>query len=254
MNNNQNEKIERKVVLSKEFNEFWQSVFSGNLSNYDFYNQLTVSQFIKLKNVLSNINNIITMKLTELFIDELDLISEDEKTEAKRIVQELSANENGYDLVYTTKKNIKIIAEVKGINPCDKIKLGKIYGSKQQENIIDDLIGLIDKNNKQKSGVDDDKFTSAIKFMVVLDDEDKQVKKISMPHLKKGIDRHELKYDQDLKNLPEARNNIKKLLKNNNINDIVIDYDDNKDKGNLNPRVIYVFYIKLDESNFKALE
>ena len=61
--------MNREEKLKSEFNNFLVSKLQ--LNNIDYYSTLSTKDFIDLKSVLSNINNIITMKLTLNFIDTL---------------------------------------------------------------------------------------------------------------------------------------------------------------------------------------
>ena len=61
--------MNREKKLKTDFNTFITSKF--NLAEKDFYNELSTKDFLELKNLLSNINNIITLKLTIQFIAEI---------------------------------------------------------------------------------------------------------------------------------------------------------------------------------------
>ena len=243
MNNDQNESREQSLKTS--FNDFWRDVFKNNqqLREYDFYNQLTVSQFIKLKNVLSNINNIITMKLTELFVDELDLISKDKKPEAKRKVQEISANENGYDLVYTLDDNNSIIAEVK----CNIPNKKRRFDGGQITNLIENLSGLL---KPKDLSVSKDDLSKAYKFMVLLDvDGARDAWNNMINNLKK-------QYDKDPKfngnsDLVKNKKELYNALKGANICEIVQSADPKYKE--FDPRFIYVIFIKPDDNTISEL-
>ena len=99
-------------------------------------------------------NNIITLKLTLRFIDELPFLfnlSNAEKAEIIKKVQAVSPNANGFDI--EIEKPIKLVAEVKGNIP---IKQGVIFGSAQNDGIKKDLRSL--KKGKKKSTTDPDGF------------------------------------------------------------------------------------------------
>lgn len=154
--------MNREEKLKLKFNRFFSSKL--HLDDKDYYNELTAKDFIELKALLSNINNIITLKLTLRFIDELPFLfnlSNAEKAEIIKKVQAVSPNANGFDI--EIEKPIKLVAEVKGNIP---IKQGVIFGSAQNDGIKKDLRSL--KKGKKKSTTDPDGF---YKFMVLPDTE-----------------------------------------------------------------------------------
>jgi len=153
-------KYNREQTLSKRLNSFLVKQF--NLPEKDYYSELDTEGFIGLKSVLSDINNILTLRVTSGFIEwvsmslELDLSA---KEELKRIVFESKPNSNGYDawLGYP----VSFVAEVKCNIP---INHGSIYGSAQRKGIEKDVIGLI--NGKRKASMLPH---SCLKFFVFLD-------------------------------------------------------------------------------------
>ena len=115
--------VDRESNLAEKFNKASCEIFKSEKK----YENLKISDFIELKNVLSNIHNIITMKVTQAFIDKLredDFISPDQATRMIKVVNGTSANANGYDVRHdesTKLDNVekfkngdkKILAEVK---------------------------------------------------------------------------------------------------------------------------------------------
>ena len=56
----------RSQDLGQKFNECWKKIFK---SDKDYFSLLSLSDFIKLKIAISDINNIITLRVTILFVD-----------------------------------------------------------------------------------------------------------------------------------------------------------------------------------------
>ena len=198
-------------TLKKRFNSFWKRVLQQR-QDVDYFAKLSLSDFIELKKALSNINNIITMKVSEEFLDFLGktaVINNDDKKKAKEDVQKKKACANGYDIDFETSANQRIIAEVKCNIPVNK----NSFGAAQKAGIIRDIDGLIKGKvkNKTNKAVKD-----ALKFMVLLGYENKD------------------------KNVECA---VDKLLKNKDIdNKTVVMY---KGGIHLNPNHVYIVIIPL---------
>ena len=111
--------------VAKELNDFFMEEF--DLKKDDYYAKLDINGVLRLKNVLSNINNILTKKLSvafaELVTEKLSL-PKTVKDEMIAEIQKRSANANGYDIKVS--EPVKIIAEVKCNIP---INGGTVYGS-----------------------------------------------------------------------------------------------------------------------------
>ena len=152
--------MNREEKLKLEFNEFLSSKLL--LVSEDYYNRLNTESFIELKALLSNINNIITLRLTLNFIETLALLfsfSDKDKLEIIDIIQTVNPNANGFDI--EIEKPIKLVAEVKGNIP---INNGTVFGSAQRAGILKDFNSL--KNGKKKSATNPSDF---YKFMVLPD-------------------------------------------------------------------------------------
>lgn len=147
MTNNNNK--EKKLL--KDFKEFLIEFFKNrNVKNMKFDDvKLSFKECTDLKDVIKDVNNIATYKVSLLLADEIAKILPKLKTEKrkiKEIIEKKSPNSNGYDIEYTEK--VKFIAEVK----CNKpINEGNKYGSSQQNAMIKDIEYLL---NKSKSKID----------------------------------------------------------------------------------------------------
>jgi hypothetical protein len=138
-----------------------------NLTGYkkDYFNYISNDQFIELKQLLSDINNILTLKTTEAFVKWLSIYSKFTKSETEEIIKtinEIKPNTNGYDIEISNK--YKIIAEIKCIIP---INNGNYYGAAQRNSILDDANKLINGKRTIKDT------RSFIKFLGLIDLGDK---------------------------------------------------------------------------------
>lgn len=172
----QNGIIDRENELKKNFISAVKEVFGLEIKEED-YEKISAEKFVSLKKALSNINNIVTLKVTNLFIDKLctvGFIPEGQKNKMMANVNGTSANANGYDVEYTTDKTDKtdeqgeknILAEVKCNIPVGE----EHFGSAQKAGILKDIEGLLYGDKKSKSNV---KTSDYYKFMVFMDYEDK---------------------------------------------------------------------------------
>jgi hypothetical protein len=122
---------------------------------------MTQEDFINLKMAVSNINNILTVKLTLSAIEWLAhffSLSEDEKNNLIEIVEKTNSNTNGFDIISEGKCNF--LAEVKCNVPSSN---GEKYLAAQRNSILDDALKLI---NGKKGLKDTRKF---YKFIFLLD-------------------------------------------------------------------------------------
>ena len=144
----QNE-INREEELKVNFISAVNKVFNLNPCIGEDY-KISTEQFVFLKTVLRNINNIVTLKVTNLFINKLRtvrFISEGQEKEMMKNVNGTSANANGYDVEYPDPKEskvsvdnpINILAEVKCNIPVE----GKKFGANQKKGIKEDIEGLL---------------------------------------------------------------------------------------------------------------
>ena len=60
--------VDRKKQLSQVFNNVFKEVVK---EDKDFYSHLGIGDFVKLKKIVACVNNIITMQVTELFVEYL---------------------------------------------------------------------------------------------------------------------------------------------------------------------------------------
>lgn len=159
--------------LKTSFNLFWGSV----LGIKDYYGLLSLNQFIELKRVLSDINNIITLRTTVLFLNLLkskSVLTEKQYNEALKIVNNTNANTNGYDIQL---ESPKLIAEIK----CNIPIKNDSFGSNQGVSILKDIMSLKDTSKKRKVHINssDDFY----RFMVLLDSSDKSNTRIAMKNI-----------------------------------------------------------------------
>lgn len=153
-------KYNREKVLQERLNSFFITEFS--LPESDYYSNLSAKGLIGLKSVLSDINNILTMKVTLSFVEWVsEMLGLDSKArkEITDIALGAKPNSNGYDawLGYP----ISFVAEVKCNIPINR---GNIYGSAQRRGIEKDLDGLL--NGKRKANMLPH---SCLKFFAFLD-------------------------------------------------------------------------------------
>ena len=171
----------RKNELLEAFNDFWQKALN---SNEDYYSKLTLKEFVDLKKAVANINNIITMLVTESFVHTLhkdSVISTSQQSEMLKQLFETHANTNGFDVEYSDKQ-MKIVAEVKCNIPVNETS----FGAAQENSIMDDVDHLF--HSKKKSDLTPKVIQEYYKFMVFLDVENVHVaaQKLIQKLTKKG--------------------------------------------------------------------
>ena len=176
--------INREKELKEQFNAFFSRHNVDNL-----YDQLSIQEMIELKKVFSCINNIITLRATFAFVDQLakdGFISPDTHVKMRKGVNDQHANANGFDVHYGDKKGEdcekKIIAEVKCNIPVNK----NSFGAAQEKGILEDIEHLKNKKGKEKGGVEDT--SDYYKFMVLLDCCDDDKVKICTQKLIEGME------------------------------------------------------------------
>ena len=149
----------RDDELKQQFNNFFEQ-----FRIKDLYSKLSNEQLINLKKLLSCINNIITLRTTDAFVEKLfedKFVSLKEKEEIFKKVRAQHANTNGYDVRYDGENgDKKIIAEVKCNIPVNKTS----FGAAQEEGILADIHYLLTGKNKENI-VD---IASYYKFMVIM--------------------------------------------------------------------------------------
>ena len=172
----------RKDDLSKAFNDFWRKALN---SNEDYYSKLTLKEFVHLKKAITNINNIITMLVTESFVKTLHkdgVISTPQQSEMLEQLFETHANTNGFDVEYSAGQ-MKIVAEVKCNIPVNETS----FGAAQENSIMEDVDHLF--HSKKKSDLTSEDIQDYYKFMVFLDVENVRVstQKLIRKLTKKGL-------------------------------------------------------------------
>jgi len=154
------EVYDRESQLQNRLNTFIEQDFG--LPRADYYDRLNLEGFLRMKSVLSDINNIFTMKVTLAFSELVSnhlALNEAAKQEIISQILETKPNANGYDIEVS--EPVKIIAEVKCNVP---VNGGKVYGSAQKDGIAKDINSLM--HGKSKSSIDP---AGYLKFMVFLD-------------------------------------------------------------------------------------
>ena len=152
----------RKDDLSSAFNSFWQEALN---SKEDYYSKLTLKEFVHLKKAITNINNIITMLVTESFVKTLHkdgVISTPQQSEMLEQLFETHANTNGFDVEYSAGQ-MKIVAEVKCNIPVNETS----FGAAQENSIMEDVDHLF--HSKKKSDLTSEDIQDYYKFMVFLE-------------------------------------------------------------------------------------
>ena len=172
----------RKDDLSSAFNSFWQEALN---SKEDYYSKLTLKEFVNLKKAITNINNIITMLVTESFVKTLHkdgVISTPQQSEMLEQLFETHANTNGFDVEYSAGQ-MKIVAEVKCNIPVNE----NSFGAAQENSIMEDVDHLF--HSKKKSDLTSEDIQDYYKFMVFLDVEKVRVstQKLIRKLTKKGL-------------------------------------------------------------------
>ncbi|MBO7194868.1 MAG: hypothetical protein J6V27_02370 [Alistipes sp.] len=161
------ENYNRETELGRIFSESIQSIVDNHSTtgnNGDYYSILSIETLIRLKKALSNINNIITLKVCLAFVKSLSpkYISEDVATKVIKDILSTHANTNGYD-VQCEDGYFPFLAEIKCNIPCGKD--GKKFGAAQYKSIINDIDGLI--NGKSKAS--NTSVRNYYRFMVFLE-------------------------------------------------------------------------------------
>ena len=127
----------------------------------DYYSKLKNDDIIELKTVLSDIHNLLTLKLTIAAAKWICDYFEMGDIEYQKIIEKVDAtkpNQSGFDILI--REPIKLLGEVKCTSP---INGGSKFGVAQRNSILEDIQKL--KKGKREQ-LDTSKF---LKFMFILD-------------------------------------------------------------------------------------
>ena len=183
MGNKADIEYSRELDLEEKFNLFWNQALKTN--GEDYLKRLTSNDLIEMKKAVSNINNLITLRVTMAFIDEicrLGIINSKQADNMKKDVKGAHPNTNGFDVHYPNPKRedendgLKLIAEVK----CNIPVGGDKFGAAQRNEILKDLKGL----RKGKGKYDENYTKPCKKFMVLLELQDGEEVKEAMNNLR----------------------------------------------------------------------
>ena len=130
----------RNINLKNRINEHLKKLTN---IDYDFYSNMSQEVIIGLKSVLSDINNVLTFKLTitsTIWLCNFFEVDEQTRQNILKTIDDTKPNTKGFDIHFP--KPFKIIAEVKCISPVNE---GGKFGAAQWNSILDDF-------HKLKSG------------------------------------------------------------------------------------------------------
>jgi len=131
------------------------------MPKHDYYGQLNAASLLKLKSTLSDINNILTLRVTLAFADWIagKLLLDDQYTaELRDSVLNAKPSSNGYDIKLDYP--VSFVGEVKCNVP---INNGGVYGSAQRIGIEKDITALL--NGKTKASIVPENFLKFIAFL-----------------------------------------------------------------------------------------
>jgi len=140
---------DREAALKNAFNHSVVDLL--DIENKDYYSKLTTNQMLSLKTALSNINNIITLRLAYSlanWICERFNITEGERETILNIIRSAKPNTNGYDIDLSAPD---CVAEIKCNIP---INAGRVYGSAQRNGLQKDIEGLFTGKGKTSKKVE----------------------------------------------------------------------------------------------------
>lgn len=150
--------------LAGSFNDFMNRMAATH--DHDYYGQMSSNDFVELKNILANINNIITLRITLAFVEWLyarGIVDADQYAAIRADVENTNANANGFDVQFSDRVGSAagIVAEIK----CNIPVNGARFGAAQLANLKKDVAGLLHGKSKAK-GVNPQHY---LKFLVLLD-------------------------------------------------------------------------------------
>ena len=128
----------RNAELRSKFNSHFQKLTNTDV---DFYDTLANEDILELKTVLSDINNLLTYKLTLTagdWISNYFNLNEEERFSISEKIDSTKPNAKGYDIIIDSP--IKIVAEVKCNVP---VKGGSKFGAMQSKKLIEDVQKLL---------------------------------------------------------------------------------------------------------------
>lgn len=136
----------RRNRLNENINEF---LFRITGERVDFASKITRHEYFEFKNLLSDINNTITLLTAISTIKWISIITKAETNLEKKWMSDVDAqkpNTSGFDIIIN-EPDIKVIAEVKSTNP---INGDNYFGSAQKDSLIKDIRKLLEGNNQIK--------------------------------------------------------------------------------------------------------
>lgn len=123
----------------------------------DYYQALSQAELAELKTVLSDINNIFTLRLTlsaTAWLCKTFGLNEKLEAEILNKIDSIKPNSNGFDIIID-EKDFKIVAEVKCVFPPIN---GEKYLAAQRNSILDDAIKLINGKKQLRDTTNFHKF------------------------------------------------------------------------------------------------
>lgn len=159
-----NPAFHRESELKKQLIDIQKEFVDNNLLSAD---SVDINGLFRLKNVLSSVNNLITLLATCGFVDYLErreFITAAQADEMKAAVQSQHANTNGYDIACFASGCVPVVAEVK----CNIPVKGDEFGSAQRDGIFKDVKGLLSGKNRIEPDAAYKFPDAAYKFMVIL--------------------------------------------------------------------------------------
>lgn len=151
-----NENFETRLKFLNEKINSTLGVLTGNFS--DFTEKFTTKHYLCLKSTLSDVNNVLTLKLTLSFVDTLCEkfeLSDETNLEWKTKIDSIGPNTKGFDIEFVNP--IKVLVEVKCISTENNR-----FSAIQKKNLFNDAFKLKYKDCK----IDQSEY---YKFIVVLD-------------------------------------------------------------------------------------
>lgn len=151
-----NENFETRLKHLNEKIDNTLGLLTGNFSN--FTENFTTKNYLRLKSTLSDVNNVLTLKLTLSFVDTLCEkfeLSEETKLDWKTKIDGIGPNTKGFDI--DVQNPIKILAEVKCITTENNR-----FSAIQKKNLFIDAHKL----KYKECNIDQSEY---YKFIVVLD-------------------------------------------------------------------------------------